>query len=68
MKTRVKINSGELVKAILDRQLSSREAAKLIGVGVAHFSQLLQGDRHVSYKLAAKLKAEFGSRAIIITD
>lgn len=66
MKTRVKTNSCELVKAILDRNLSAKAAAQSVGIGVAHFSQLLQRDRFVGYKLAAKLKAEFGDRAITI--
>lgn len=66
MKTRVKINSAELVKSLLDRQLSAKEAERIVGVTPAYLSQLLQCDRHVGYKLASKFRSEFGDRAITI--
>lgn len=66
MKTRCQTNSAELVRKMIEQNLSSKEAAQIVGLPPAHFSQLIQRDRPINYKTAAALKKAFGTCAVVI--
>ena len=59
-------NADFLLRAMLERGLSSAEASKSAGINPDHFSRLLSADRPIRCTTAAKLKNFFGDEAITI--
>ena len=59
-------NAQGLTDAIVDRQLTKRDAAKKAGLCVDTLRVLIRRDTKISLKTAGKLRAAFGDAAIRI--
>lgn len=57
-------DANALTKALIDRQLTARDAATAANIDDGTFRALLRRDKKISLKTAGKLKKTFGDAAI----
>lgn len=66
MRTRLQSNSAAIWAAMLERGYDVQRAAEVCNINNKHFSLILQADKNIYCKTAAKLKKAFGDDVVTI--
>ena len=64
----VMVDSRELLRILLERNLTTTDASREAGVSHDIIGKLIRANRHVTLRTAGRLKAAFGDSVIIIDN